>query len=482
MPTSPHRVTLPHPLWDEAGSRQAEALALANAAPHDLMARAGEALARLAQALAPHSRLFWVACGPGNNGGDGLLAALHLRQRGYTVWVTRAPGDPAPGSDADWALQQARRADLTLHAGPPHGPWDLAIDALFGLGARPGLRDPHLDWLRQMRSSPAPLLCADLPTGLHPGTGQWLGPDDALRRPLGSTHTLSLLTLKTGLYTGSGRDAAGQVWLDTLGAPAPAASALATLLGPPQQAQAAHDTHKGRFGHVWVLGGDRGMSGAAWLAGQSALRRGAGRVHVQLLAPEDTPIQRPLALMSATEWPSDPTDLTVVAGCGGGSAIAAALPRVLSTSPRLVLDADALNAIAADTSLQTLLQQRGARQRPTVITPHPLEAARLLGCSVAEVQVDRLDAARRLARWGRCVVVLKGSGSVIAAPDGALGLNPSGNHRLATAGSGDVLAGWIGARLAQGESAWEAACASVYGHGRQADQATGDGPLIADEQ
>lgn len=482
MPTSPHRVTLPHPLWDEAGSRQAEALALANAAPHALMGRAGEALARLAQALAPHSRLFWIACGPGNNGGDGLLAALRLHQRGYAVWVTRAPGDPASGSDAEWALRQVLQAGLTVHATPPDGPWDLAIDALFGLGARPGLTPPHLDWLRQMRSCPSPLLCADLPSGLHPGTGQWLGPADALLRPPGTTHTLGLLTLKTGLYTGSGRDAAGEVWLDTLGTPPLEASASAKLLGPPPPAQPAHDTHKGRLGRVWVIGGDRGMAGAAWLAGQSALRRGAGRVHVQLLAPQDTSVPRPLALMSATEWPTDAADLTVVAGCGGGGAIAAALPRVLSASPRGVLDADALNAIAADTSLQTLLQQRGVRQRPTVITPHPLEAARLLGCSAAQVQADRLGAARRLADWARCVVVLKGSGSVIAAPDGPLAINPTGNHRLATAGSGDVLAGWIGARLAQGESAWDAACASVFLHGQQADRATGAGPLIADEQ
>jgi hydroxyethylthiazole kinase-like uncharacterized protein yjeF len=482
MPTFPRRAAPPLPLWDEVGSRQAEALALSKGAPHVLMGRAGEALARLARALAPHARRHWVACGPGNNGGDGLVAALRLHQWGCGVWVSRDPSPPTAGSDAEWALQQVLQAGLTVHATAPDGPWDLAIDALFGLGTRAGLTQPTLDWLRLMRSCDAPLLCADLPSGLHPGTGQWLGPSDVLLRPLGTTHTLGLLTLKTGLYTGSGRDAAGEVWLDTLGTPPLEASASAKLLGPPPAAQSAHDTHKGRLGRVWVIGGDRGMAGAAWLAGQSALRRGAGRVHVQLLAPEDTPLSRPLALMSATEWPTDTADLTVVAGYGGGGAIATALPRVLSTSPRGVLDADALHAIAADTNLQTLLQHRGARHCPTVITPHPLEAARLLGCSAAEVQADRLGAARRLATWARCVVVLKGSGSIIAAPDGTLAINPTGNHRLATAGSGDVLAGWIGARLAQGESAWDAACASVFLHGQQAERAAGDGPLIADGQ
>jgi hydroxyethylthiazole kinase-like uncharacterized protein yjeF len=194
--------------------------------------------------------------------------------------------------------------------------------------------------------------------------------------------------------------------------------------------------------------------------------------------------------MSATALPDDLTDLTLVAGCGGGQAIVRALPRLLSAAPRLVLDADALNAIAADTQLQTLLRQRAARGRQTVLTPHPLEAARLLGCTASEVQADRLKAARRLAERGHCVVVLKGSGSIVASPDGPLGINPTGNHRLATAGSGDVLAGWIGARLARGETAWSAACAAVYEHGLQAekgaDQGAGrwdiEGPLIADEQ
>jgi len=333
-----------------------------------------------------------------------------------------------------------------------------------------------------MRLNPAPLLCVDVPSGLHPGTGVWLGPPETLVRPADATHTLSLLTLKTGLYTGSGRDAAGQVWLDTLGPAADPASACATLLGPPASPQPAHSTHKGHQGTVWVIGGDRGMSGAAWLAGQSALRRGAGKVYVQLLAAEDAPLSRPLALMTAREAPADVRDLTVVAGCGGGQAIAAALPRWLSIAPRLVLDADALNAIASDSSLQNLLRQRAARQRPTVITPHPLEAARLLGCRSTDIQADRLQAARQLAQWGQCVAVLKGSGSVVTDASGRMAINPSGNHRLATAGSGDVLAGWIAARLAHGDSAWDAACGAVYQHGLQAEQHPGSEPLIADDQ
>jgi len=175
----------------------------------------------------------------------------------------------------------------------------------------------------------------------------------------------------------------------------------------------------------------------------------------------------------------DPAQLTVVAGCGGGHAIAAQLPRLLSSAPRLVLDADALNAIANDSQLATLLRARAARQRQTVLTPHPLEAARLLGSTAARVQQDRLAAAQQLAQQFACCVVLKGSGTVIAEPGETPLINPTGNARLATAGTGDVLAGLIGARLAQGETAFEAAAAAVYLHGLAADRWPAAQPLTA---
>ncbi len=470
------------PLHDEAGSCLAEAKALAAHPNHTLMAQAGASLARLAMALAPHGRLFWVACGPGNNGGDGLIAALKLHQAGRAVWISREASAPRPGSDAAWALQTCQAAGLPVHAVPPSGPWDLAVDALYGLGARPGLPALHAKWLGLMRRSTAPLLCADVPTGLQAGTGLWCAPPQDLLRPPDLTHTLSLLTLKTGLFTGAGRDAAGRVWWDDLGHPDWAQFATARLLGAPPHAVPRHDSHKGHGGTVWVIGGDAGMAGAAWQAGQSALRRGAGRVHVYLLAPELAPAARPLALMTASAIADLADETTVVAGCGGGHAIGSVLPRLLSRTSRLVLDADALNAISADSGLQTLLKQRGSRPVHTVLTPHPLEAARLLGCTASEVQADRLAAARKLSVWAGAVVVLKGSGSIVAHPDGRMAINPSGNQRLATAGSGDVLAGWIGARLALGEPAWDGSCAAVYLHGLQAEQGPADKPLIADDQ
>ena len=214
-----------------------------------------------------------------------------------------------------------------------------------------------------------------------------------------------------------------------------------------------------------------GMGGAALLAASAALHAGAGRVLVNLL--EDEPSY---ALALQPEWmlrrfeALELARLTVVCGCGGGQAITPLLPAVLAQAQRLVLDADALNAVAQDPALATLLAQRGARTPWTVLTPHPLEAARLLGCSTQEVQAQRLQAAQQLAQRFGCTVVLKGSGSVITAPEHTPVINPTGNARLATAGTGDVLAGLLGARLALAASAFEAARRACWEHGQQADQ------------
>ncbi len=213
------------------------------------------------------------------------------------------------------------------------------------------------------------------------------------------------------------------------------------------------------------------------LAAAAALHAGAGRVYLSLVgddsgecAPSQPELMtRPFAALSLES-------LTVACGCGGGTQVAQALPRVLREAARLVLDADALNALAGDARLQTLLQ---ARSRPTVLTPHPLEAARLLGCATSQIQGDRLAAARELANRFGAVVVLKGSGSVIAAPDRPPCINPTGNGRLATAGTGDVLAGMVAAGLAAGAMAFEAACAAVYRHGAAADNWSPDRPLTA---
>ena len=212
------------------------------------------------------------------------------------------------------------------------------------------------------------------------------------------------------------------------------------------------------------------MTGAALLAASAALHAGAGRVLVSLLDknPIGVDLQQPELMMRP--YPQLPiATLTLVCGCGGGDAIAAVLGDAMARAPRLVLDADALNAIAADPSLKSQLIQRSTTQA-TILTPHPLEAARLLGCDTAQVQRNRLAAAQELADRLQCTVVLKGSGTVTAAPGRIPTVNPTGNGLLSTGGTGDVLAGMLGTRLASGLAPYEAAWIAVYQHAALADQ------------
>jgi len=219
-----------------------------------------------------------------------------------------------------------------------------------------------------------------------------------------------------------------------------------------------------------VIGGAPGMSGAALLAATAALHAGAGRVFVGLLGDQTCKLDmyQPELMFRSVQ---DLTDgkMTVVCGCGGGTLVQAQLPVLLASESAMVLDADALNAIAQNDPLQTMLTARSARQLNTVLTPHPLEAARLLGSSTQQVQADRLAAAQTLSQRFGCTVVLKGSGTVVSSPGQLHAINPTGNARLATAGTGDVLAGMIGARLASGQTAFDAACHAVYAHGAMAD-------------
>ncbi|MDF1483997.1 NAD(P)H-hydrate dehydratase [Ramlibacter sp. H39-3-26] len=483
----------PHALFDIATTRDMEAAALAALPPFTLMQRAGGAVAALARALAPHARTMWVVCGGGNNGGDGLEAAARLRAWGMPVTATwLGHPDQAP-ADARAAWRRAVDAGVVFTDGIPAGLGadDLCIDALLGIGGgKPG-RHPAAQRMQAlldaMHASPAAILCVDLPSGLDADTGVRHMRPQALHAD--RLHTLSLLTLKSGLFTGDGRDAAGQVWCNTLGVEADAARACAVLGHRPASTARAHASHKGSYGDVCVVGGEgmqqrgMGMSGAALLAARAALHAGAGRVFVGLLdggALAVDAVQPELMFRAIDALDFAATATATVCGCGGGHAVAGVLPQVLAASGRLVLDADALNAIAQDDGLRHALASRGARGQATVITPHPLEAARLLRTTAADVQSQRLHAAAALARELQAVVVLKGSGTVIAHGDRSPVINPTGNALLATAGTGDVLAGMVGARLApQGADAFDAACAAVYAHGLRADAWPAGRPLTA---
>ncbi len=502
------RALLPHteaswPLHDIAASRALEQAALQARPPHQLIEQAGAAVARLALALAPHARSALVLAGPGNNGGDALIAARWLAARGWRLQIHRIGPEPVTGSDAAHALRAAVDAGLEIRPGPPtvgsgstsdSGAIDLWIDGLLGLGAH---RPPDGDIaaaIRVANAHPAPTLAIDLPSGLHADTGQACGPDT-----IRADHTLSLLTLKPGLVTGEGRAYAGRLWFDDLGVgvspsttaiSTATATATATWVGLDalarwhQQHPRGVTSHKGRQGDVVVLGGAPGMRGAAWLAATAALTAGAGRVYAAL--PDDDgrpwPARPELMHWPAQHWrqPQAWRDAVVVCGCGGGTGILPWLDAVLHEARHLVLDADGLNRVADDEGLQKRLAARRSHGLQTLLTPHPLEAARLLGLTGASaIQSDRLAAAQALAARFHCTVVLKGSGTVIASPGHLPDINSSGSPALATAGTGDVLAGWAGGLWAQAPDAeaHEVARTAVLWHGAAAQDHAG--PLRA---
>lgn len=498
------------PLYGVERSRALEQQALARSAPHALMRRAAQAVFRLGRALYPHARRIWVACGPGNNGGDGLLAAaawhaLHA-SHGIEVTITWHGNPERLPADARFAWETAQAAGVRFADAPP-AHFDLAVDALLGVGSQPrplSAEHPMGRWLARLQGTKAPVLCVDLPSGLDADTGHW--PHDCPTLPQGPRHTLSLLTLKPGLFSASGRDAAGDIWLDDLGTTPYPGGGLApdAWLNPPCQRTAAqrqqqHSGHKGLHGDVLVLGGQdvavngQGMTGAALLAARASLHSGAGRVYVGLLGATAGTSSLTVDVLYPELMLRDATTLaqselvqhaTTVCGCGGGEAVQHMLAPLLAHSPRLVLDADALNMVARHGAWQQMLQQRRSRHQHTILTPHPLEAARLLDTTSATVQRDRLQAARTLAERYQCLVALKGSGTVLAAPSHTARINPSGNALLGTAGTGDVLAGMVGAHWSllhaqdnippcaeRAEAqAWHALQQAVYQHGRLADQ------------
>ncbi len=466
-------------LHDTDSTRALERAGLAATDRHVLMRRAGLATARLALALYPHASTIWIAAGPGNNGGDGMEAALHLHAAGKRVVLTWLGVRHSTPDDAAAAHDRVSAAGIRFTDAPPEH-WDLCIDALLGIGGRREPQGTMAQWIARIGQRDAPVLSVDIPTGLHADTGV------AASTHVRADATLCLLTLKPGLFTADGRDVSRQVWLDDLQCDAnallPAQAPTATLIAAPPTQARWHASHKGSYGDVAVVGGAPGMAGAALLAATAALHGGAGRVFVCSLgegpASPDANAGMP-ELMRRAVNDVDLARTTIVCGCGGGDQVPGVLPQLLAGAARLVLDADALNAVANHTALRRQLLERAQHARTTVLTPHPLEAARLLGTSVAQVQSDRLNAARQLAREHRCTVVLKGSGSVVASPDGTMGINPTGNARLAVPGSGDVLAGLIGSALAAGSSAFDAACHAVYHHGAAADHWPPDETLTA---
>jgi hydroxyethylthiazole kinase-like uncharacterized protein yjeF len=462
------------PLYSVAEIRDMEHRAAASLPEGALMQRAGRAAADCARAMLARGSVL-VLAGPGNNGGDALEAAANLANAGVDVRVMHlAAAAPVSGETAR-ALAKARAsAAQFIDALPLDADWTLAIDGLFGIGLARPLQGAARELVLALNRAGAPVLALDVPSGLDADTGAVVGPDGVA---IEATRTLTFLGDKPGLHTFAGRDHAGEVVVDMLGVDSntePGAGLNAPQCFGAWLAPRPHNSHKGSFGDVAIIGGATGMTGAAVLAARGALFTGAGRVYVASLGdgPAYDSLQPEIMFRSAAGFNADGSTLVLGPGMGDSAGAMRALVKALDGPAPLVLDADALNLVAASVDLQGHLAGRTA---PTIMTPHPLEAARLLGMTAGVVQGDRLAAAREMAARFDAIVVLKGSGSVIARADGMVMINPTGNPGLATGGTGDVLAGVCGSLLAQGWPAWEAALGAVWMHGAGADWLVGQG-------
>ena len=454
-------------------------------ADQPLMQRAGRAAAEFAAKIAvDRNRPILVLAGPGNNGGDAFEAARLLREWFFDVRLVFA-GDPARlPADARAAWQRLVDAGgTTLGEIPDASPWSLIIDGLFGIGLARAPEGLHAQWIqaanRLRQRDACPLLALDCPSGLNADTGRSFAP------AIDATHTLTFIAGKPGLLTGDGPDLCGEIAIASLDLKldddCPPDGRRLTLadfaarLRPRQR-----NSHKGSFGSAGIIGGSKSMTGAALLAARATLKLGAGRVYLGLLDPDAPAVdlgQPELMLRRVdTLFQADLQALACGPGLGKSGAAILLLEQVLKCPLPIVLDADALNILASDGRLEGNLYNRVA---PAILTPHPAEAARLLGVSTRDIEADRIAAGRELARRYDCHVALKGCGTVVATRDGRWWINTTGNPGMATAGMGDVLSGLIVALLAQGWPAEMALPAAVHLHGAAADRcvAAGIGPI-----
>ncbi len=430
-------------------TRQEIRLVEQNHRPADaLMEKAGCAAAQWVFEHFPPPMTVWVLAGPGNNGTDARIMSSHLKNAGYNITIISTSG-----KENNWP------------EGSPH----LLIDGLFGIGLNRPAASPYADWIRRSQNLKCPLIALDIPSGLDSDSGF------AHQPCVRATHTLTFIAAKPGLYTGDGPDHAGKITvleLDCL--PISSSGSLLDLSDveggwPIRQ----RNTHKGHFGSLGILGGSENMEGAAILSGMAALKCGAGRVW---LARENRVRHCPPEIMDAGPDLSGIPPLTaIVAGPGlfPDQSSRDRLSTILEMACPLVLDAGALTLLALNAELARQVTHRDCF---TVMTPHPGEARRLLG---QDISTQRLDAALQLASRFNCTVVLKGCGSIIAQPDGQWWINSTGNAALSAPGTGDVLAGAIGALLCQMANPVQAVLLATYVHGLAAEYCVdvGLGPI-----
>ncbi|HTO74473.1 MAG TPA: NAD(P)H-hydrate dehydratase [Thermoanaerobaculia bacterium] len=495
------------PVLDARAMRRADRAAIrSGTASSLLMENAAEALVRTFLDAYPDGRRVVIACGPGNNGGDGLAAARILSGRGLAVSVFTLRDPARYRGDAAENAARARAAGLALRSlesvaaraafARELAEADGALDALFGTGLARPLQGHAARLVDVLNRCGRPIVAADLPSGLSSDTGARIGPSVAASR------TVAFGAPKICHVAYPARERCGRVTVADIGISRRILDRMGRRFFLTESADVAAaiprrraDSHKGDFGRLAVIAGSRGKAGAAILAARGALRAGAGLVTVFCPAALEAEIVGALpeamtlglpeegGAIAASAWPAAASALRAFDAAVAGPGLSTARGAVgfldhLRRWPRpLVLDADALNAFAGR-------PRAFATRAPRVLTPHPGEAARLLGISARAIQADRLGVARRLARRTRAVVVLKGAATLVAEPSGSVTVNPTGTPLMATAGSGDVLAGALGALLAGGMRAADAARTAVWLHGAAGELLAcdlGDAGLLAHE-
>ncbi len=481
---------MPEFLYSSAQIRAIESAHTKKQPKESLMLRAGDAVAVFASKFANKKRgaTILVLAGPGNNGGDAWVAAAALKKAGHHVTVLAPREQKNADPAAKNALAAYRKAKgIVVTKFPDEDKFDLIIDGLFGIGLQRAPEGIFAETITRANTNAdrnhTPILAIDVPSGLAADTGVAFGVT------IQADFTLTFLGAKPGLYTADGVDYAGEIHVESLGVAAVLTqgahgellcrATIATLI-PKRR----NNSHKGSFGNVAIIGGAAGMIGAAVLAARAALHMGPGKVFLGLAAKETPgfdPINPEIMVRTAEELVSDEsmTALAIGMGLGLDKTAPRLLTAALARSIPTVIDADALTIISANPSIHEALRAK-LTGKPhqllsLIFTPHPGEAARLLGLSTGEVQSDRVNAAQSIAAKFNAVTVLKGAGTVIATPDGRYWINTSGNPGMASGGMGDALSGMITAFLAQGMNALDAAKLGVYLHGAAADECLAHG-------
>ncbi|MGD2136842.1 MAG: NAD(P)H-hydrate dehydratase [Gammaproteobacteria bacterium] len=467
------------PLFTAAQVRELDRIAIEESGipGYTLMSRAGEAAWQLVNSQWHAAQSMTVFCGAGNNGGDGFVVARQALKAGWKVQVLQLGSTGMIKGDAATARTAYidSGGEITAFDTAIENDADVLVDAMLGTGLERPLEGDWAHAVEKINHSPAPVLAMDIPTGLHADTGRVMGVT------VRADHTVTFIGRKQGLYTGQGPEFSGKVSFHGLGVPEDVMQRVpprSKLLGGPLlqvfTGPRPRTAHKGDHGHVLVIGGDTGMVGAARLAGEAALRTGAGLVSLATRAAHAGIIAASCPELMAHGVESVP-DLkallkraTVVAigpGLGQSAWARSLLSAVLETSRPLVLDADALN----------LLAREPIGGNNWVLTPHPGEAARLLQQDTAAIQADRFTAVRALTDKYGGTAVLKGAGTLVHTADQPVAVCTAGNPGMATAGMGDVLSGVIAGLVAQGMTPAQAAVDGVCAHACAGDRAARDG-------